>query len=218
MKKKFALLALCVLTVLAMAGCTSKEAEYPVLESPEKPDDMTEESYGGYTGSYDADDWVFDSSLDMFQIYDKEVYENGNPDGNCPNINVAVSQEFDGPLTEEDMNALMDELDSVGVDGFSIEKNEMRTLDGQPVIYYECKTVLTDEMIDLLIESGNITEDDITALGGRDVLKDMGESLQIGIAAVVDGNIIIVTGTYYGDDKDDVTDAMILLIETGKVS
>ena len=45
----------------------------------------------------------------------------------------------------------------------------------------------------------------------------MGETDQIGIYAIVDGKIVMVTGTYY-DNSDDVMEAMKLLLKTGKVS
>lgn len=105
----------------------------------------------------------------------------------------------------------------MGIDGFTVVKNEMRTFNGEPVIYYETKTEITDDMIDLLIENGNMTEADIDAMGGRDRLKEVGETDSIGIAAVIDGKIVIVTGTYY-DDSADVLEAMKLLLKTGKVS
>ena len=103
------------------------------------------------------------------------------------------------------------------VSGFSIEKNEMKTFDGQPIIYYETKAQLTDDMIDIMIENGSITESDIDAVGGRDALMAIGETDQIGISAIVDGKIVMVTGTYY-DNSDDVMEAMKLLLKTGKVS
>lgn len=217
MKRKFALIMLCILTVAALAGCQSKEPEYPALEDPKQPSNVKDATYSGFTGSYDADKWLFDSSLGLFTIYDKEVYEAGNPDGKCPNINVVISQDYEGPLTSEDMDDLMAEIENMNVSGFSIEKNEMKTFDGQPIIYYETKAQLTDDMIDIMIENGSITESDIDAVGGRDALMAIGETDQLGISAIVDGKIVMVTGTYY-DNSDDVMEAMKLLLKTGKVS
>ena len=115
------------------------------------------------------------------------------------------------------MDDLMTEIKNMNVSGFSIEKNEMKTFDGQPIIYYETKTQLTDDMIDIMIENGSITESDIDAVGGRDALMAIGETDQLGISAIVDGKIVMVTGTYY-DNSDDVMEAMKLLLKTGKVS
>jgi len=71
-------------------------------------------------------------------------------------------------------------------------------------------------MIDFLIEEGSITEADITAVGGREKLKNSGSVSQVGINAVVDGNMLAVTCTY-NEDPSEVLDAMKLLIKTGKV-
>lgn len=128
-----------------------------------------------------------------------------------------ISQDYEGPLTSEDMDDLMTEIKNMNVSGFSIEKNEMKTFDGQPIIYYETKAQLTDDMIDIMIENGSITESDIDAVGGRDALMVIGETDQLGISAIVDGKIVMVTGTYY-DNSDDVMEAMKLLLKTGKVS
>ena len=50
-----------------------------------------------------------------------------------------------------------------------------------------------------------------------DALMAIGETDQLGISAIVDGKIVMVTGTYY-DNSDDVMEAMKLLLKTGKVS
>lgn len=217
MKKNLIAIVVIFAMIAAMAGCSSKESEYPVLEDAKEPAAAEEASFNGFTGSYDTDKWVFDNSMGNFAIYDKAIYMAGNPDGQCPNVNANISQDFEGRLTEDDMNSLMDELKNMGIDGFTVVKNEMRTFNGEPVIYYETKTEITDDMIDLLIENGNMTEADIDAMGGRDRLKEVGETDSIGIAAVIDGKIVIVTGTYY-DDSADVLEAMKLLLKTGKVS
>ena len=217
MKKRLLTAALCLVTVFALCGCGSDEPEYPVMDDPSEPDNMKEASFNGFTGSYDADKWVFDSSLGLFAIYDKLVYDAGNPDGQCPNVNIVVSEAYEGPLTSEDMDSLMEEMKNMGVTGLSVENNEMRTFNGQPVIYYETKVSLTDDDIDFMIENGNITEADLEAAGGRDALKAAGESTQVAMAAIIDGKIVIATGTYY-DNPDQVLEALKLLLKTGKVS
>lgn len=216
MKKKIALVLLCLVVVFA-AGCGNKTSDLPVLEDIELAANMEEASSGGYTAQYDADQWVFDDTLG-FAIYDKEIYESGNPDGNCPNVNVVVSQAYKGPLTEDDMDSIISQVESLGITGFKIDMNEMRAFMDEPVIYYEATVALTDDMIDLMIEQGAITEADIEALGGREALMESGSTNQAAVCAIVDGNIIIVTGTYYDDaQKDTIVDAIKMLIKTGSV-
>ena len=128
MKRKFALIMLCILTVAALAGCQSKDTEYPALEDPQQPSNVKDATYSGFTGSYDADKWLFDSSLGLFAIYDKEVYEAGNPDGKCPNINVVISQDYEGPLTSEDMDDIMAEIENMTVSDFYIRQKQKKSI------------------------------------------------------------------------------------------
>lgn len=217
MNKKVGLIFLCILMVLTVAGCGEKKAEepkYPALEDVEAPSNAEEGSYGGFTAQYDADNWVFNTGLGQFAIYDKEDFESSSD--KVTNINVRVSGEYDGKIDEELMNELMKQLKVIGMNGFEITDNKIMTFNGEPIIYYEAETTLTDDMIDLLIEEGSITEADITALGGREKLKNSGSVSQVGINAVVDGNMLAVTGTY-NEDPSEVLDAMKLLIKTGKV-
>lgn len=110
MKKNLIAIVVIFAMIAAMAGCSSKESEYPVLEDAKEPAAAEEASFNGFTGSYDTDKWVFDNSMGNFAIYDKAIYMAGNPDGQCPNVNANISQDFEGRLTEDDMNSLMDEL------------------------------------------------------------------------------------------------------------
>lgn len=220
MKRKISLLFVCalmVIFVLSLSACSEKTAEpaYPELEDVTVPENAEEASYGGFTGQYDPDKWVFGSQLNIFALYEKNAFEAGSD--RVDNVNAVVSSDFEGPFTEDDMNSLMDAVKEVGGTGFEIVKNEMRTFDGEPVIYYETKTTINDEMIDLLIKQGSITEEQIEALGGREVLKESGTSDQIGIYAIIDGKAVAFTGTYT-DNPDSVLEAMKVLIKTGKVS
>ncbi len=217
MKKKLLAAVLCAVTVFALCGCGSEEPEYPVMDDPSEPANMEEASFNGFTGSYDADKWVFDSSMGLFAIYDKPIYDAGNPDGKLPNINIVVSEAYEGPLTSDDMESLMKEMENMGITGLTIENNEMKTFNGQPVIYYETKVSLSDDDIDLMIENGSISESDLEAAGGRDAVKQAGETTQVAVAAIIDGKIVIATGTYY-DDSTQVLEAIKLLLKTGKVS
>ena len=215
MKKLVVFFLICLLLALT-AGCGS-DADYPVMEDIELPSDLQECTDGNYTAQYDQNVWVYDDSLG-FAIYNKEIYESGNPDGNCDNINVVVSQAYEGSLTEDDMNEIISQVESMGISGFVINMNEMRTFLDQPVIYYESSVRLTDDMIDLLIEQGSLTEEDVEAYGGRETLIESAATNQITVCAVVDGYIVIVTGTYYSDEnKEMVLDGIKTLIKTGSV-
>lgn len=217
MKKKLSLLLLCFLMtlgVLGLSGCGKPEFES--LGDVKEPSNVEEGSYGGLTADYDADKWQFDNILGKFALYDKETYQSGSD--SVENVNAGVTGPYDKELTKDDMDELMEQLEAIGASsGFKIVSNEMRSLDGKSIIYYESETKLSDELLDLLISEGSITEFQIEALGGREYLTSQPASLQVGMSTVIDGNLVTLTGTY-NDDPKDVIEAMKLIIKTGKVA
>ena len=73
-------------------------------------------------------------------------------------------------------------------------------------------------MIDFYLENSGITEEQLEALGGREALLNTPPTRQIQMYAVVDGNILVVTGTYYDDAaKTRLVDTMSILLQTVKV-
>lgn len=222
MKRKILTLLLCLLFILCLPALTScgsdepaAEASYPELADVEVPENAEEASYDGFSGKYDADQWAFDSSLNTFSIYDIEDMMEGT--ATTSNINVIVNGPYEGPLDEDDLADLLEELEAMNISGFEIVDSKLMNFAGEPLIYYEAETSLTDDMLDLMIESGSITEEQIEDLGGRETLKEMPAATQMGINAIVDGQSISVTGTYT-DDKDHVLEAMKVLVKTGAVS
>ena len=221
MKKKFLVLLLvllCMLCLPVLTSCGGDEpaAEaYPELADVEVPENAEEASYDGFSAKYDADQWAFDSSLNNFSIYDIDDVMEGS--ASTSNVNVIVNGPYEGPLDEDDLDELLKQLEDMNVSGFEIVDSKLMNFAGEPLIYYEAETSLTDDMLDLMIESGSITEEQIEALGGREALMEMPAATQMGINAIVDGQSISVTGTY-NDDKDHVLEAMKVLIKTGAVS
>ena len=95
----------------------------------------------------------------------------------------------------------------------------MYSYKGEPIIYIERTTKITDEMLDLMIESGAITESQIESMGGREALLSIPETNQIQIYAVVDGNLMIYTGTFYDENsREETLDVMRIMIDTTKIS
>ena len=91
----------------------------------------------------------------------------------------------------------------------------MRTLNGEPVIYTESRTQITDDAIDLMLEQGYWTQDDIDSFGGREALLAIPATDQIFLYVVRDGWIYVCTGTYYSaDQKAVVLNCMTLLMQT----
>ncbi len=96
---------------------------------------------------------------------------------------------------------------------------EVRKLGDIEVGYLEVNTKMTDNTIDIMIESGKITEEDIELLGGREALLAIPEAKQIQMGIIVDEDKFLnIVGTYYDDkDREEFLKAMKTIVQTAKV-
>ena len=217
MKKTMIVCAVLALALL-LAACGGA-ADYPVME-PVALDSLTLASAESDTLSaqFPEEEWVFDVSMVPvdFAIYDTETLldETGTM-----NINIMLSGQYSGKLKQSDLDGVVDELkNSDMADGMNIEVSEMRSLEGEPVGYIESTSTYTESMIDFYLENSGITEEQLEALGGREALLNTPPTRQIQMYAVVDGNILVVTGSYYDDAaKTRLVDTMSILLQTVKV-
>lgn len=207
---------LCLALLLAACGGT---ADYPVME-PVALDALTLETGESDTMSaqFPAGEWFFDVSLTPvdFGIYDMETLTS---ETGTVNVNIILSGAYSGKLKQSDFDGVLKELkNSDMAEGMEIGVAEMRTLAGEPVGYVESTTTYTENMIDFYLENSGITEEQLEAMGGREALLNAPPTRQIQIYAVVDGNIAIVTGTYYDDaSKERLLDVMNILLQTAEV-
>ena len=217
-KKGMSLTLILVMVLLAVACGGDDTPNYPAMDEVTLGSNMETASGDSFTAQYDADKWIYDDTLG-FAIYDKEVYENGNPEGKCANVNAIVSQAYEGPFTEQDLKDVVEQTGELGISGYEIGVQELRLFQEAPVIYFESSLVMSDEMLDLMIEQGAITERDIEDLGGREAVIDGASTTQMSISAIIDGYIVIFTGTYYDDaTKAAVQEAILTMIQTGNVN
>lgn len=84
MKRKFALIYALHPYGSSLGRMSKQGSGISGAGDPQQPSNVKDATYSGFTGSYDADKWLFDSSLGLFAIYDKEVYEAGNPGRKVP--------------------------------------------------------------------------------------------------------------------------------------
>ena len=216
---KKTMIACAVLALALLLAACGGAADYPVME-PVALDSLTLASAESDTLSaqFPEEEWVFDVSLVPvdFAIYDTETLldETGTM-----NINIMLSGQYSGKLKQSDLDGVVDELkNSDMADGMNIEVSEMRSLEGEPVGYIESTSTYTESMIDFYLENSGITEEQLEALGGREALLNTPPTRQIQMYAVVDGNILVVTGTYYDDAaKTRLVDTMSILLQTVKV-
>lgn len=209
--KKSTLLALILVPVL-LTGCGTPN--YPVLETADASAvtlDTIENSVIRY--SYPSKDWFQIGDLPL-QIAYTDTWNTGYN----VNINVGLAStaKIGRKLTEKDMDSLLSEMVAVGgVDFVTVDVSEMRLYDGEPVIYVEQSTKITDEALDLMIAEGVYTEEMIDAIGGREVVLAMPTASQIAIYAVVDGYCYVCVGSYYEESqKQMLLDAMTIVLST----
>ncbi len=199
---------------------SSSEAEeeavsYPVIEAVDYSGmELETISNSEMSYSYPAGEWekILDDPLQI-------AWEETISTNQAVNINMnleATGIKEDG-WTDDLMAQLSNEnFESVGYD-ITIEASEVRSLNGNPVVYMEVVTKITDEMIDMLIDSGAYTEEMIEAAGGREVLLATPPTTQIAIYTVKDGTLFSCTGTYYAEDqKQMVLDTMTIMLDTAK--
>ena len=216
---KKTMIACAVLALALLLAACGGAADYPVME-PVALDSLTLASAESDTLSaqFPEEEWVFFFIMVPvdFAIYDTETLldETGTM-----NINIMLSGQYSGKLKQSDLDGVVDELkNSDMADGMNIEVSEMRSLEGEPVGYIESTSTYTESMIDFYLENSGITEEQLEALGGREALLNTPPTRQIQMYAVVDGNILVVTGTYYDDAaKTRLVDTMSILLQTVKV-
>lgn len=187
---------------------------YPVIEAVDYSDmelETISNSQMGY--SFPAGEWVqiWDNPLQIAWI------DTINSDGQAVNISVNLVSTLKLPKNwlEDALEELQEEFPDTYGDSITIESIDVRTLNGEKVIYTEVVTKINDEMIDLMIEEGVYTEADIDALGGRERILSAPPTTQIAIYAEKDGYVYVCTGTYYEEDqKQIVLDTMTIMIGT----
>lgn len=221
MKKLLAmLLVLCLMT-----GCSSQpqdaaaapaEVSYPEIPAAALGD-MT---YAAQENQDIRVSYPQDILTPDTETYPMTLYLNDSLETNFfANINIQKSIEFSGVLDESVLKEIMEAFGSqYASSGMTINLSELRTLHGQPVIYLEAITQVTDTVIDVMIEQGILTEEYIESIGGRDILKELPPTYNVGIYGVVDGHIAMYTASYHDSaHKQPLIDAMTVLFSNTEI-
>ena len=214
MKRKYfaAAAAVCLTLCLILAGCGAvSEEDYPPLEKVDLSS-MTLETVGNSTFSvqYPAGKWTGSDGTSPLIIYYTDTLDTGE----AVNINVQQSGTYSGKFTEKYMNKLTDGI-TESFPNIEILRAELRSINGRSVICTETVTRFNDEMLDLLLEQGVLTQDDVDAAGGRDAILSIPPTDQITLYAVTGAYLYIYTGTYYEESqKADLLQAMTVMAQT----
>lgn len=186
---------------------------YPVIEAADYSDmELESVSNSQMSYSFPAGEWV-QILDDPLQIAWMETLTTGQ----AVNISVSLVSTSKMPTNwiDDALEELQEEMPAMYGDSITIESIDVRVLNGEKVIYTEIVTQITDEMIDLLIDQGVYTEEQIEASGGREALLSIPPTTQVAIYAAKDGYGYVCTGTYYAEEqKQMVLDTMTIMIGT----
>lgn len=196
-------------------GSDDDMGNYPVIEAVDYSGmelETISNSQMGYGYSFPAGEWV-QILENPLQIAWMETLTTDQ----AVNISVSLASTSKLPTNwvDDALEELQEEIPAMYGDSIRIESIDVRVLDGEKVIYTEIVTQITDEMIDLLIDEGVYTEEQIEASGGREALLSIPPTTQVAIYAAKDGYGYVCTGTYYAaDQKQMVLDTMTIMIGT----
>ena len=203
-----------LLALVLLAGCAPSKPAYPVIEPMDTRDKTLETTQDTKLRfSYPAEEWIAAEGAEPASVAYAETYGTER----TVNVNAQVSSGYSGALKESDLEGLLDAFDELG--GYMAPTlAELRSQNGESVIYTETSIVYTDELLDLMVEKGALTEEWPDANGGRQILLDLPETDQISMYAVVDGHLCVYVGTYYDTaQKQPLIDVMTVMIGTTEV-
>ena len=188
---------------------------YPVIETADYSDVALETAENSqFSCSYPADGWMAMAG-NPIQIYWSETMGSGQ----AVNITMSLASTAKAPDNYNWVEDMLSQLEDGALEGYdiTIESIEPRLLNGEVVVYAEIVTQITDEMIDLMIEQGVYTEEQIENAGGRELLLSIPPTTQISITAKQGGYLYTCTGTYYDhEQKQMVLDTMAIVIGTAE--
>ncbi len=215
--KHIALILLLIFAAAALCSCGAKE-DYPVLQAVSIADrTLTTDDYNNITAAYDENEWVMDESMGMYAIYYMPAME----EDFTPNVNIGDTNEDLKALTPKIIDEINESQEALlAQNGTNILNAKKMLFNDQLISVLECETKVTDATIDFLIEQGMLTEEMIEMLGGREPLIAASSCRQTLYYAIVDGSLVIVTGSYDIEEvhKDAVLEQMNILLQTMTVN
>ena len=143
------------------------------------------------------------------------IFYKGTADDGSTSISVAENDTVVTQLKPELLQVMLDGLKEQAP-YMVIKESEMRSMEGTPVFYLEDNMSLTQEGLDMMVDTGAWTEETIEAMGGREALLSNNiASDQIQIYQLKNGKIYVYTGNYTDDaQKDMVLDTITVIAQT----
>lgn len=202
-----ALLTACL--CLLLCGCGGEK--HPTMRCVDISDlSLSEAGNSAMKLQYPDELWYGADDMDPLIIY----YRSTMGTDRVVNINVQKAGECRTVLTERDMKDIVDGVQKTNV-SLDIKNAELRDLNGSTVIYMEATLHFTDEIIDVLLESGQLTQADLDAMGGREALLTRQPTEEMLLYLVKDGWLYIYVGAYFEEKYYNmVLDTITVLAQT----
>lgn len=218
MKRKFiTCFAIMAMTLLVSIGCSAEDADYPIMEEVTIDFPVTDIETPAFNLQHATDTWMYDD-----QIFNgvPVIFETATltSELGTNNLNFNITETSEKELTQKFADQLLLEAKLIlEPQGIVIDFSEVRKLGDTPLLYVEQETILTDDLIDLMVSEGILTEEQIQLSGGREVLKNT-TSKQIAFYVIKNEKMVVMTGTYFDESgKDSVLEAMKLITQTLEV-
>ncbi len=238
--KKLLPLLLCLLLLAGCAAPAATEGETDVITTPEtveKEPEVQAEPKPAYpalpeitearlsalkpetadmsacTFAYPGEDWAAAEEDGLITVMH---YEDGLYDGGRIHLSlggkVTIFQSHS--IDEETAKTIVSQIEAENA-GHTIEVQELRSFNGETVFYAELLTEYSDAWLDSLLESGELTEEDLELAGGRDKITAQDPIHQLYLAAVADDTVVFTTGVYTEEEqKDTVLETMLVILST----
>ena len=192
-------------------------SQYPVIELADLQGmELESLSDGKFSFSYPAEDWEVWEQVTT-DYHPLTIFYKGTADDGSTSISVAENDTVVTQLKPELLQVMLDGLKEQAP-YMVIKESEMRSMEGTPVFYLEDNMSLTQEGLDMMVDTGAWTEETIEAMGGREALLSNNiASDQIQIYQLKNGKIYVYTGNYTDDaQKDMVLDTITVIAQTIK--
>ena len=188
-------------------------SQYPVIELADLQGmELESLSDGKFSFSYPAEDWEVWEQVTT-DYHPLTIFYKGTADDGSTSISVAENDTVVTQLKPELLQVMLDGLKEQAP-YMVIKESEMRSMEGTPVFYLEDNMSLTQEGLDMMVDTGAWTEETIEAMGGREALLSNNiASDQIQIYQLKNGKIYVYTGNYTDDEFDKLIDQARMLFD-----
>ena len=144
-------------------------SQYPVIELADLQGmELESLSDGKFSFSYPAEDWEVWEQVTT-DYHPLTIFYKGTADDGSTSISVAENDTVVTQLKPELLQVMLDGLKEQAP-YMVIKESEMRSMEGTPVFYLEDNMSLTQEGLDMMVDTGAWTEETIEAMGGREAL------------------------------------------------